>query len=114
MVATLALSACGARTVPGTVPSAYVPVAVAMPAPSPVPASIAADLGPPVGYPGVWAVVIGIDDYPEGTPDLQGAVADAETMLRALDLAGVPLDHRYVLEGSAATGAAIADALRWL
>jgi hypothetical protein len=63
---------------------------------------------------GVWAVVIGIDDYPGSRSDLRASVFDADTVDYALAAYGVPADHRLVLRDTQATAAVIREALRWL
>ena len=63
---------------------------------------------------GVWAVVVGIDDYPGTDADLKAAVADAREVDSALAAYGVPLAHRLVLLDKAATGDNIRGALSWM
>jgi caspase domain-containing protein len=63
---------------------------------------------------GVWAVVVGIDDYPGGDADLRAAVADAKEVDSALAAYGVPASHRLVLLDKQATGDNIRGALAWL
>ena len=63
---------------------------------------------------GVWAVVIGIDDYPGRRSDLRASVADANEMDLALARYGVPGDRRLVLRNTQASASTIADSLRWL
>jgi hypothetical protein len=63
---------------------------------------------------GVWAVIIGIDDYPGRSSDLHASVADADDVDAALAAYGVPADRRLVLRNTQATAAVIADAARWL
>ncbi|MGH8998416.1 MAG: hypothetical protein ACRDY7_03400, partial [Acidimicrobiia bacterium] len=43
---------------------------------------------------GVWAVVVGIDDYPGESADLSAGTADAKDVSRALAAYGVPADRR--------------------
>lgn len=62
----------------------------------------------------MWAVVIGIDDYPGRGSDLRASVDDADAVDAALEAYGVPADRRLVLRDTQATAAVIADALRWL
>jgi hypothetical protein len=113
-LAFLAASACGGAAVS---PPAVAPLPVAEPVVA-EPAVEASAVAPPVDAgplgTGVWAVVIGIDDYAGTGDDLQDAVADADTVVAALDLAGVPVEQRVVLRGADATAAAITDALGWL
>ena len=72
------------------------------------------------GYPtgpkegGVWAVVVGIDDYPGTDADLKAAVADAREVDSALAAYGVPVTHRLLLLDKQATGDNIRGALAWL
>ena len=68
--------------------------------------------GPKEG--GVWAVVVGIDDYPGSDADLQAAVADARDVDQALAAYGVPTDHRLLLLDEAATADNIRAALGWM
>ena len=63
---------------------------------------------------GVWAVVVGVDDYPGSGRDLRAGVADAVQMQSVLDLYGVPLNQRVVLTGGAATRDALVAAFDWL
>jgi len=63
---------------------------------------------------GVWAVVVGIDDYPGSDADLKAAVADARDVDSALAAYGVPLSHRLVLLNGQATGDNIRGALGWM
>ena len=63
---------------------------------------------------GVWAVIVGIDDYPGSDADLRAAVADAKEVDSALAAYGVPASHRLVLLDKQATGDNIRGALAWL
>jgi Caspase domain len=63
---------------------------------------------------GVWAVVIGIDDYPGSSSDLRASVADANEVDAALAAYGVPADRRLVLRNTQATAGTVAESLRWL
>jgi hypothetical protein len=63
---------------------------------------------------GVWAVVIGIDDYPGDDADLRAAVADARDVDSALAAYGVPASHRLVLLDKQATADNIRGALAWM
>jgi len=63
---------------------------------------------------GVWAVVIGINDYPGNDHDLRSAVADADAVDTALAHYGVSADRRLVLRDGAATASAITTATDWL
>ena len=68
--------------------------------------------GPKEG--GVWAVVVGIDDYPGTDADLKAAVADARDVDSALAAYGVPASHRLLLLDQTATGDNIRGGLSWL
>jgi hypothetical protein len=70
--------------------------------------------GPEPGPDGLWAVVIGIDDYPGQSSDLASAKADTREVLTMLDRAGVPFEQRAVLLDGDATAGNIARALDWL
>ena len=84
------------------------------PALEPAPqAAPAVERSPATGT-GVWAVLVGIDDYPGRSSDLPGAVADMAEVERALDLAGVPATHRVVLTDRAASADAVREAAAWL
>ena len=62
----------------------------------------------------VYGLVIGINDYPGTTSDLDGAVPDAEDMSDVLALYGVPAANvRTLLDGDAGTPQ-INDALQWI
>jgi hypothetical protein len=63
---------------------------------------------------GVWAVVVGIDDYPGTDADLNAAVADAREVDRTLAAYGVPGNHRLVLLDKQASGDHIRGALAWM
>lgn len=62
----------------------------------------------------MWAVVIGIDDYPGGKSDLRAAVHDVDTVDWTLASYGVPADRRLVLRNAQATAPVIGAAIRWL
>jgi hypothetical protein len=62
----------------------------------------------------VFALLVGIDDYPGGGHDLRSAVADVDTMDAALDGFGVPAGNRVVLRDGQATRAQVAAAVRSL
>lgn len=86
-----------------------VPVA-AVPPPAPPPAGL------PAATPGerVWAVVVGIDDYPGRQSDLHAATADAGDLVAGLLRLGVPAHHvRTVYDGDA-TIAGVLAAVDWL
>ncbi len=63
---------------------------------------------------GVWAVVVGIDDYPGADADLRAAVADARDVDSALAAYGVPANHRMLLLDKQATADNIRGALAWM
>lgn len=62
---------------------------------------------------GVWAVVIGVDEYP-GTYDLRAGVADAIEVESMLEQAAVPASQRRVLLDGDATLPAVRESLDWL
>jgi hypothetical protein len=82
------------------------------PAPPPIALRSAGASAPKAG--GVWAVIIGIDDYPGTRSDLRASVNDANDVDAALARYGVPGDRRLVLRNTQANAATIADAARWL
>ena len=62
----------------------------------------------------VYGLIIGINDYPGTSSDLQGAVPDAEDMSDALAMYGVPdANVRLLLDSDAGTPQ-INDALQWI
>ena len=63
---------------------------------------------------GVWAVVVGIDDYPGSSHDLRAGVTDAGDVQAALDRFGVPTGQQRVLLDGAATLSAMHEAVDWL
>jgi hypothetical protein len=70
---------------------------------------------PPAARPAdVFAVVIGIDDYPGGKADLRSAVADADDMVAALARHGVPSSNIVALRDGQATASTIEMAASWL
>jgi hypothetical protein len=69
---------------------------------------------PPAPQDGVWAVIIGIDDYPGRSADLEYAVADADAIDLALGGFGVSSDRRLVLRDGQATRSRVLDAIAWL
>ncbi len=85
------------------------PVVLAEPSsPPPRPSSRAAASGR-----GVWAVVVGVDDYP-GSNDLQSAVNDANDVDAALGLYQVPGTQRLLLRNGSARSGDILAAVDWL
>ena len=80
--------------------------------PAPPPATLHAPAGPGTG--GMWAVMIGIDDYPGSRSDLRQSVRDANDTDAALAAYGIPADRRMVIRNRQATAGVIADAARWL
>ena len=116
-----ALPAASVETSPATPPTSAQPYERPIVAPPSFPrtrataprASRAAySPGPKDG--GVWAVVVGIDDYPGADADLRAAVADARDVDSALAAYGVPASHRLVLLDGQATADNIRGALAWL
>ena len=99
-----------AREVALTPPPAVLDGAVAAPggpAPTFAPSRVRAD-----GE--VFALLIGIDDYPGRRFDLESAVADMQTVDAALTGFGVPAGNRVLLRDGQATGAAVRAAIRSL
>lgn len=106
------------------------PVALSAPVVDAVPItppddSLAGELAPVTGrrpafataQPGqaeVYALVVGIDDYPGVTSDLQSAVADADTIDLALARFGVPPANRLVLRDGQARKPALVAAIQSL
>lgn len=82
------------------------------PAPVAPPMQLAAT-GPAAGG-GVWAAIIGIDDYPGSRYDLKAAGNDAADMDAALARYGVPPQQRLRLGGGAATADNLRRSLQWL
>jgi len=100
------------------------PVSDAVPI-APPPAELTGELAPAVPPPalpfsgsrargGVYALVVGIDDYPGSRSDLRSAVADADTIDAALNGFGVPAANRVVLRNGQARKPALVDAIRSL
>jgi hypothetical protein len=63
---------------------------------------------------GVWAVSVGINDYPGTDGDLKAAVADARDVDAALAAYGVPGERRILLLDAQATADNIRASLAWL
>ena len=63
---------------------------------------------------GVWALVVGIDDYPGTDADLSAATADAREVDTALSAYGVPGQHRILLLDRQATADNIRAGLAWV
>ena len=83
------------------------------PPPAPPPKELrAANAAPRTG--GVWAVMIGIDDYPGSRSDLRASVADANDVDAALAAYQVPPDRRLVIRNAQGSAATIRAALQWL
>lgn len=80
--------------------------------PEPPPRALTAPGPAPAG--GVWAVVIGINDYPGSRNDLRYAVNDANDVDEALARYGVPGPRRLVIRDRQATAGVIAAAADWL
>lgn len=68
--------------------------------------------GPKAG--GVWAVIVGVDDYPGEGSDLRAGTADARDVDTALAHYGVPADRRILLLDRQATALNIKRGLAWL
>jgi hypothetical protein len=84
-------------------------------APAPPPQELFAPEAPDAfGDGGVWAVIIGVNDYPGRAGDLRSAVNDANDMDEALGRLGVPPGRRLVLRDGEATAAVIGAAADWL
>lgn len=93
---------------------------------TPPPADLSGELAPVVpapppfqgarrGRPGeVFALVVGIDDYPGRRSDLRAAVADANTVDQALTAFGVPAANRVVLRNGQARREALVGAIQAL
>ena len=62
----------------------------------------------------VFALLVGINDYPGRRADLRSAVADVETIDAALDGFGVPDGNRVLMTDGQATEAEVTDAIRSL
>lgn len=62
----------------------------------------------------VFGLIIGINDYPGTTSDLEGAVPDAEDMADALAMYGVPAANVHTLLDADAGTPQINDALSWI
>jgi hypothetical protein len=88
------------------------------PPPAQPPAPQLAQAEPPAGAgptgTGVWSVVIGINDYPGSSHDLESARNDATDMDAALARFRVPGQQRVVLYDGQATADVIRRALDWL
>ena len=100
---------------PGEVVIAPPPEHFDGPAPAPAPAPPALrrpSAAAPSG--GVWAVMIGIDDYPGTRSDLRSAVNDVNDVNEALARFGVPGDHRLLIRNGQATAGVILAAADWL
>jgi hypothetical protein len=63
---------------------------------------------------GVWAVMIGINDYPGSRSDLRSAVNDANDMNEALAGFGVPGSQRLLIRDRQATAGVVLAAAEWL
>ena len=72
---------------------------------------------PPAAGPrdgGVWALMVGIDDYPGSDADLKAGTADAREVDSALAAYGVPGQRRVLLLDHQATADNIRSGLAWL
>ena len=63
---------------------------------------------------GVWALMVGIDDYPGSDADLNAGTADAREVDAALAAYGVPGPRRILLQDQQATADNIRAGLAWL
>jgi hypothetical protein len=63
---------------------------------------------------GVWAVIIGINDYPGSRSDLRSAVNDANDVNDALSGFGVPGSQRLLIRDRQATAGVVLAAADWL
>lgn len=63
---------------------------------------------------GLWAVIIGINDYPGSRNDLRYALNDANDVNEALARFGVPGDHRLLIRNGQATAGVVLAAADWL
>jgi hypothetical protein len=84
------------------------------PPPEPPPIQLAASTPPPQGGDGVWAVAIGINDYPGTRHDLRAAAYDARDVDAVLGRFGVPPSQRLLLLDRQATADVIRSSLDWL
>jgi hypothetical protein len=135
--ATLAQELAAATTDTAPAPSEAVPSTVPVPttvAPAPAASAVDRPIIAPAAFPktrttapprrtayaggpkdgGVWAVIVGVDDYPGGDADLKAAVADARDVDSALAAYGVPANRRMLLLDGQATGDNIRGALAWM
>lgn len=115
----------GFAPAPPTTISEGAPAPVDVPI-TPPPADLSGELAPVVpapppfqeaaqGQPGeVFALVVGIDDYPGRRSDLRAAVADADTVDQALAAFGVPAANRVVLRNGQARRSALVGAIEAL
>jgi hypothetical protein len=78
----------------------------------PPPKALSSAAGPKEG--GVWAVLVGVDDYPGDSHDLRKAVADARAADAALAAYGVPAGRRLMLLDGQASVVNIRRGLEWL
>jgi Caspase domain len=63
---------------------------------------------------GVWAAIIGINDYPGTRNDLRSAVNDANDVDQALAGFGVPASHRLVVRDTQASAGVVRASADWL
>jgi hypothetical protein len=90
------------------------PPSFSAPAPRPARPPRAITTRPGARDGGVWAVMVGVDDYPGTQADLRAAAADARAVDAALAAYGVPANRRVLLLNATATTANITRALNWL
>jgi hypothetical protein len=84
------------------------------PAPPPEPLRTPAATSSAPSGTGVWAVMIGINDYPGSRGDLRSAVNDVNDVNEALFRFGVPGNQRLLIRDRQATAGVIAAAADWL
>ena len=63
---------------------------------------------------GIYAVIIGINNYPGTSSDLRAAVNDANDVNEALRKMGVPGDHRMLIRDGQASAGVIRASIDWL
>jgi hypothetical protein len=63
---------------------------------------------------GTWAVVIGINDYPGSSNDLNSAVNDANDVVQAFQSLGVTGDHILALRDGQVTRSTLLQSISWL
>ncbi|MGH9137450.1 MAG: caspase family protein [Acidimicrobiales bacterium] len=114
LAATSEASAPSATTSSTAAPPATAATPSSSSSSAPATAAVAAPAHRPPGPGRVFAVLVGIDDYPGVVDDLLSARDDVQDLEVALASLGVPSSQVLTLYDGAATAAAIVDALRWL